>query len=129
MIASVPRPGFVPTDWLRLALIGAAVALPPGVGLAIRMAADAGSSDRASPLVGQVLRGYPITAVLGGTIIFLAVIGLLRQARAMRRGWDDEHIPIIVKPGRYDRPSRTTSSRRSRSPGSRSSRRHGAAIG
>ncbi len=49
-----------------------------------------------------ILRGYPIAAVLGGTIILLGALGLVRQARSAQRGWDDDAIPIIVKPGRYD---------------------------
>ena len=101
LITSVPRPGFVSIDWLRFVLLALAVALPLGIGLATVMAAD-GDRPKGVVLVVQILRGYLITPVLGGTILFLAAVSVIRQARAMQKGWDDAHIPIIVKPGRYD---------------------------
>jgi hypothetical protein len=102
LITSVPRPGFVSVDWLRFALLAIAVALPLGIGLATVTAADDEDRPKGVALVVQILRGYLITPVLGGTILFLAAVSVIRQARAMQKGWDDAHIPIIVKPGRYD---------------------------
>ncbi len=101
LISSVPRPGFVSIDWLRFALLAAAILLPLCIGLAI---AVAGGEDRPKgpALVVQILRGYLITPVLGGTILFMAAVSVTRQARAMQKGWDDAQIPMIVKPGRYD---------------------------
>lgn len=101
IIASVPRPGPVEISWFRLALIGAIVAIPIAIGVTLPMAAkDTRPTGLAS--LGAILRAFPITAVLGGTIVFLAVVGLARQLRAMRRGWGEESIPLIVKPGRYE---------------------------
>jgi len=65
-------------------------------------AADGDDRPKGIALVIQVLRGYLITPVLAGMILFLAAVSVIRQARAMQKGWDDAHIPIIVKPGRYD---------------------------
>jgi hypothetical protein len=101
LITSVPRPGFVSVDWLRFALLAAAVLLPLLVGLATVMAADGAARPKGLPLAIQILRGYLITPVLGGTILCLAVVSVIRQSRAMQKGWDDAHIPMIVKPGRY----------------------------
>ena len=101
LISSVPRPGFVSIDWLRFALLAAAILLPLCIGLAIAVAGDE-DRPKGPALVVQILRGYLITPVLGGTILFMAAVSVTRQARAMQKGWDDAQIPMIVKPGRYD---------------------------
>ena len=102
LITSVPRPGFVSIDWLRFVLLALAVLLPLGIGVATVTAADGDDRPKGIALVIQILRGYLITPVLAGMILFLAAVSVIRQARAMQKGWDDAHIPIIVKPGRYD---------------------------
>src|SRR6478735_12752411 len=102
LIASVPRPGFVSIDWLRFILLAAVIVLPLLVGLATLVAADGDDRPKGLGLVVQILRGYLITPVLGGMVLFLGAVSVVRQARAMQKGWDDAHIPIIVKPGRYD---------------------------
>ncbi len=102
LITSVPRPGFVSIDWLRLILLAAAILLPLGVGVATVMAANEEDRPKGLGLIVQILRGYLITPVLGGMILFLAGVSVIRQGRAKQKGWDDEHIPMIVKPGRYD---------------------------
>lgn len=102
LISSVPRPGFVSIGWLRFILLAAAVALPLFIGVAIAAAGDDDGRPRGLALVVQILRGYLITPVLGGTILFMAAVSVIRQARAMQKGWDDVQIPVIVKPGRYD---------------------------
>ena len=43
----------------------------------------------------------PTRAVLAATILFLAALRLVRKVRSLQRGWDSEHLAIIVKPGRY----------------------------
>ncbi len=101
LIATVPKPGSVDVGWFRLALIGAIVVIPIAIGVSLPVAAD---DTRPTGLasIGAILRAYPITAVLAGTIIVLATVGLARQLRAKQRGWADGSIPLIVKPGRYD---------------------------
>ena len=102
LISSVPRPGFVSIDWLRFILLAAALLLPLGVGVAAVMAANEDDRPKGLALGVQILRGYVITPVLGGMVLFLAAVSVIRQARAKQKGWEDEHIPMIVKPGRYD---------------------------
>jgi len=101
LISSVPRPGFVPVDWLRLALVIVAIGLPPIIGLSMRIAFAPDGRPSLAASLGEMVRGYPLTAVLAGAILFLAVAGLMRQVRAARHRLEDEHIPLIVKPGRY----------------------------
>lgn len=102
LISSVPRPDFVPIDWLRLLLLAAVLVLPLAVGLATVMASNEKDRPKGMGLVVQILRGYLITPVLGGTVILLAAISVVRQVRAAQKRWEDTSIPLIVKPGRYD---------------------------
>jgi hypothetical protein len=48
-----------------------------------------------------VLRGYPVAFLLAFTLIFLAVVGVVRKARNIARRRTDAHIPIVVHAGGY----------------------------
>lgn len=98
--SSIPRQVPVPIGWFRLALIGAVIVIPIVVGVTLPVAARETRPTGLSALAA-ILRGYPITAVLGATIAILAAIGVVRQGRALQHGWDDRSIPLMVKPGRY----------------------------
>jgi hypothetical protein len=58
---------------------------------------------RGMALVGAVLRGYPFTALLALTIVFLAFVALTRRLRAFSKRWEDAHLPVIVQPDGYTR--------------------------
>jgi hypothetical protein len=49
-----------------------------------------------------VLRGYPFTALLALTIVFLAGVAFVRRMRALSRRWEDAHLPIVIKPDGYE---------------------------
>lgn len=101
LLAFVPVPDFVREEWVRLAMLIGAVVLPLGIGVIGLVLAE----DRTISLdaLKQVLRGYPLTAVIAVTIAFLALVALVRKARSLARGWSDAHIPIVVKPNGYER--------------------------
>ena len=40
--------------------------------------------------------------MIGGLLVFLAGVGVVRKARSARHGWSDTHIPIVVPPDGYD---------------------------
>ena len=101
LLTAIPRPEFVEMNWLQLALLLLASLLSLAVGVATVYAMDEKARPTGRALVGQVLRGYPYTAVLAATILFLAVLRLVRKVRSLQRGRDSEHLAIIVKPGRY----------------------------
>jgi hypothetical protein len=88
---------------VQLLAILALVLVPAGIGLAGYLAPK--REDRAQGLaaVGQILRGYPLAVVMGAMFLFLPAVGLDRKVRSMRRGWSDAHVPIVVKPGGYER--------------------------
>jgi hypothetical protein len=103
LLAFVPVPDFVDPLWVRLAMLAGAIVLPLVVGGGILLLLD--EKDRPAGLAAArlVLRGYPLTAALAGTLVLLAVVGTARKARVLFKRWSDAHIPIVVRPGGYDR--------------------------
>jgi hypothetical protein len=102
LIASVPRPDFIPEDWVRIGMIIGAAFLPLVIGLAAVFMTDARSRARGIQVVTGVLRGYPFSLVLAVILVLLAVISAVRKVRSLSRRWEDAHVPVVVKPGKYD---------------------------
>jgi hypothetical protein len=103
LLAAIPRPDFVDEAWIRIAMLVLAVILPVVVGSVTILLLDADQRPHGADVALQVLRGYPYAAVLAITLVFLAVIALVRKARSLGRRWEDAHIAVLVKPGGYER--------------------------
>ena len=97
IVTSVPQ-GFVSLTWFGFALLLGAVALPAAVGAATLLLSD---EKRPLQALGYLLRGYPLTVVLLGVILFLGGWAIVRAVRSAQRGWQSLHIPMMVKPDRY----------------------------
>lgn len=103
LLTFIPLPEFIDDTVIRLVMLGLALLIPLAIGIAAVFIAEKGSRTTGLGLVGGVLRGYPFTLVLAITILLLAVVSLVRKARSLVKRWDDAHVPVIVKPGGYDR--------------------------
>jgi hypothetical protein len=103
VLTFVPIPDFVDDTWIRLAMLAAAAAIPLLIGIGALVLTDKEHRPKGGGLAKGVLRGYPFTLVLAVTIVFLAAVALARKVRSLARRWDDAHVPVIVKPGGYDR--------------------------
>jgi hypothetical protein len=102
LLAFVPVPDFVDPLWVRIGMLAAAIALPLVVGSAILFMLEPADRPSGMGAVRLVLRGYPLTAALALTLVFLAVMGIARKGRALAKRWSDTHIPAVVRPGNYD---------------------------
>ena len=102
LLAFVPVPDFVDQLWVRIAMLAGAIVLPLVVGIAILLILEPADRPTGKDAIRLVLRGYPLTAALALTLVFLAVIGIVRKARAMAKRWSDAHVPAVVRPGGYD---------------------------
>jgi len=51
----------------------------------------------------DVLRGYPLTPLISGLLIFLAGVGIARKIRSRGHGWSDIHVPIVAERDGYER--------------------------
>lgn len=102
LIAAVPAPDFISETWIRLAMLVAAVVLPLVVGIVAIFIAEKEARPKGLDVVVTILRGYPFTLVLTITIAILAAVAVYRKLRSLARRWEDAHVPMVVKPGRYD---------------------------
>jgi hypothetical protein len=103
VLTFIPVPSFVDTTWIRIAMLAAAAAIPLLIGIGAIFVTPADRRPKGSALIGAVLRGYPFTFVLAFTIVFLGGVASVRKVNSLGRRWQDAHVPVIVKPGGYDR--------------------------
>lgn len=103
LLAFVPVPDGVADDWVRLGMLAAAFVIPLLVGAAAIYVTQADRRPKGFGLLAGVLRGYPFTLVLAATIAILAGVSLARKVRSLVKRWEDAHVPLVVKPGGYER--------------------------
>jgi hypothetical protein len=79
------------------------VAIPLAIGGAAIYLTEAERRQKGTGLILGVARGYPFTFVLAVTIVVLAGVALGRKLQSVSKRWEDAHVPVVVKPGGYDR--------------------------
>jgi hypothetical protein len=99
---ATPHPGFIDRTWLSLVILSGLVLLPLGVGAAAYLVPTGEDRPSGLRIPLELLRGYILTPVLGGLLLFLPAVGITRKVRSVRHGWSDVHVPIVVKPKGYD---------------------------
>ncbi|MEP7040736.1 MAG: hypothetical protein ABI864_04085 [Chloroflexota bacterium] len=103
LLAFLPIPSWVDENLVRLGMLAAAILLPPILGATtLKLLKPEDQPKGVGPVLGYVARGYPLAAGLSSMLVFLALIGLVRKVSSLVRRWTDAHIPIVMKPGRYD---------------------------
>ena len=103
LLAFVPVPEFIDEGMVRVAMLGMALLIPLVIGAAAIFIAEPARRPHGVGLIGGIVRGYPFTLVLAVTIAVLAIASLVRKVHSLASRWEDAHIPVIVKPGGYDR--------------------------
>ena len=103
LLAAVPTPDLIGESWLRLAMLILAIGLPAAVGVATVFVVEPARRPKGRALVEQVVRGYLLSPVLAFTLILLAAVGVARFVHHLALRWSDAHIPIVIRPGGYDR--------------------------
>jgi hypothetical protein len=106
LLAAVPRPDFIPEWSIRLGMLIAALVIPLLIGIGGLFLLEPSRRPGGTALVTQVLRGYPYAFVLAFSLAFLAIVAPVRKVRSMLRRWSDAHIPVVTKPGGYERVAR-----------------------
>ena len=102
LLTALPLPDWVPEDLVRLAMLATALVLPAILGGVTLLLFDPEERPRGRELVIQVLRGYPIVPTLAVTLVVLAIAGTIRKLDSVVHRREDAHVPIVVRPGRYD---------------------------
>jgi hypothetical protein len=104
LLTFMPIPPWVEEDWVRLGMLAGAIVLPLVLGGATMLLVKPEDRPRGIGQVAvQILRGYPLAAGLSLMLVFLAVIGIGRKVSSLLRRRTDAHIPIVLKPGGYER--------------------------
>jgi len=106
-LTTTPHPGFITSSWLAFVVTLGVFLVPLGVGAAAYLAPD--DDNRAKGIRGvlEPARGYILAPAIGGLLLFLAGVGIVRKVRSARHRWTDTHIPIVVPPKGYEDTVRT----------------------
>ena len=99
LFALVTVPSWV-EGWLRLAMLVAAVILPALIGVGSRYLTD--DTRGRGGIAGSALRGYPTAVALCVVLLWMMVLAPVSNVRAIVRRWTSAHVPIAIKPGRYE---------------------------
>ena len=102
LIALAPVPQQISDEWVRLAMLVAALVLPLIIGATLIWLTP---PDRRAPglgIVASVLRGYPFAFAMALTVVFLGGVAVVRKASSLVHRWQEAHVVVVVKPGFYD---------------------------
>lgn len=102
LLTAVPRPDWIPEEPVRLAMLAVALVLPAVLGGVTLLLFEPEARPTGLGLVQQVARGYGLAPALAVTLIILAVVGTIRKLDSVVHRREDAHVPIVVRPGRYD---------------------------
>ena len=102
LLTALPLPDWVPEDLVRLAMLATALVLPAVLGGVTLLLFDPEDRPKGTELLVQVARGYALVPILAVTLVVLAVAGTVRKLDSLAHRREDAHVPIVVRPGRYD---------------------------
>lgn len=102
LVTAVPAPDFVDETWIRLAMLAGALIVPLVIGIAAIFVTPRASRPGGAKMIVSVLRGYPFAFALAFIMVLLAIVASVRKIRSLSQRWKDTHVPVIVKPGKYD---------------------------
>lgn len=102
LLAALPIPDWVPRDVVRLAMLAGAIVLPAVIGAVTLLLQDPEDRPKGADLLKQVAMGYALVPTLAVTLVVLAVAGTLGKLDSLVHRRQDAHVPLVVRPGRYD---------------------------
>ncbi len=103
MLGFITLPSFISDNWIRLAMLVAAIIVPLLIGTAAVFVQPRERRPTGMDLLRNILRGYPLAFVLALVLVFLAIVAVVRKVRALVKRWKDAHVAIVVREGGYER--------------------------
>ena len=102
VLGFVPIPDFVDPDWVRLAMLGAAVIVPLIVGVVSVLMLTAEQRPKgAGATFKAVLKGYPYTLGLALSLLLLLVFVPFMKIGPILRRQQSQHVPVLVEAEGY----------------------------
>jgi hypothetical protein len=102
LLGFVPLPSWVDQGLVRLVMLAGAAILPAVIGAVTLLVTDADARPRGTSRIGAIARGYPLAPALAITLVILAVAGTIRRLDSFVHKREDAHVPMIVRPSRYE---------------------------
>jgi hypothetical protein len=97
LLAFVPVPQWVEEGWIRIAMLAAAIFVPPLVGESAIRAVDPDRQPRgAGRIAGALISGYRFALGIAVALVALMLVSPILWTRNFRRGWVTRHVPVIV---------------------------------
>lgn len=97
MLAFVPVPKWVEEGWIRIAMLAAALLVPPLVGESAIRAVNPDRQPRGMKrIAGALVLGYRFTLGIAVALVALMAVAPILWTRNFRRGWITRHVPVIV---------------------------------
>ncbi len=102
LLGLVKLPSWVDQNWVRLAMLAAAIVLPALVGVAaLRMMDPEERPHGAAGTAKAVLKGYPYTLGMATTLVMMTALAPALKVRDLARRWTSTHVPVMVEPEDY----------------------------
>lgn len=102
LLAFIPLPHWVDRNWVRLAMLIAAVIVPPLVGLISQFLVEPERRPREiTSKLREMLKGYPYTLGLALTLLWMIVFAPVMKLRTIIKRWTSTHVPVVVEPQDY----------------------------
>lgn len=102
LLAFVPVPKWVEEGWIRIAMLVAAIFVPPLVGESAIRAIDPDRQPRGARRIAEALiSGYRFALGIAVALVALMLVAPILWARNFRRGWITRHVPVIVHRRNY----------------------------
>jgi hypothetical protein len=89
--------------YVRLLMLVGALIVPILIGVATLFIQPPTERPAGIDAVRNILRGYPLAAVLAVVLVFLGAVAIARKARSLVKRWSDAHVAIVVRPDGYAR--------------------------
>jgi hypothetical protein len=102
LLAFLPLPEWVDRNWIRLAMLVAAIIIPLVVGfISLRLPAAEDQPQTTGQKVQTVLKGYPYTLGLAITLILMTLLAPVMKLQALVKRWTTHHIPVVIESDDY----------------------------
>jgi len=102
LLTAIPLPSWIQQDIVRIVMLVAALVLPAVLGAVALLIADPADRPRGRAMLASVARGYLLAPALAITLVVLTVAGVVRKLDSAIHRRTDAHLPMIVRPTRYE---------------------------